>query len=374
MKAFIGQKSIDELIHILERDNIKSVLIVCGTTSFVVSGARNLLIPKLSKFKLEIFDDFNINPRIEDIEKGLLKHRDFDAIIAVGGGSVIDVAKSINILSANAGLVSEYVKGLKKITKKGKLLIAIPTTAGSGSESTSFAVVYIGNQKYSLSHEFILPDYSILYPKFTYSMPKYLTAVVGMDALSQSIESYWSVNSTSLSRKFSIEALRLSLDNIETSVKFATPKSRDNMLLASHLSGKAINISKTTSCHAISYAFTSYFNIPHGHAVSLTLPDIFEYNMQIDASLVTDQRWVKYVKKIMNNLLTELGVKTPIEGRLKLEELIKSIGLELNLRNLGIKSKKDIDLIVNNYNVERGKNNPRSLDKSDLMSILVRRM
>ena len=128
---------------------------------------------------------------------------------AVGGGSVIDTAKMIKIFSANKGNPESYIRGEKEIEKSGPPMVAVPTTSGTGSESTHFAVVYIGKTKYSLAHkEHVLPEYAIVDPKFTYCLPKRITAETGIDALGQAIESYWAVGSTDESKGYAREAIK----------------------------------------------------------------------------------------------------------------------------------------------------------------------
>jgi alcohol dehydrogenase class IV len=158
----------------------------------------------------------------------------------------------------------------------GKPLIAIPTTSGTGTEATCFAVVYIDKTKYSLKHSSILPDYTIIDPTLTHAMPPLVTAATGMDALAQAIESYWGVKSTHESQAYAREAITLTLAYLKAACQNEV-EARDAMSRAANLAGKAINLTETTACHAVSYPITSYFNVPHGHAVALTLASMFGY-------------------------------------------------------------------------------------------------
>src|SRR5207248_4789041 len=126
--------------------------------------------------------------------------------------------------------------------------------------------------KYSVCHEFLLPDIAIVDPILTHKMSPRLTAITGMDALSQAIESYWSIHSTEESKGYAREAIRIIVDQLPKAVNEPTNDSRLAMARASHLAGKAINVTRTTAPHALSYALTSRFGVPHGQAVSLTLP------------------------------------------------------------------------------------------------------
>ncbi|MEZ4822960.1 MAG: iron-containing alcohol dehydrogenase [Ignavibacteria bacterium] len=152
----------------------------------------------------------------------------------------------MNVLSYQTNSPEQILKGESEIVRKGKPLIAVPTTSGAGSEATHFAVVYSGDKKYSLAHEYILPDYSVIDPQLTFSLPKEITATSGIDAFSQAMESYWNVNANEESRKYSRGAIQLIFDSLSKAVNEGDEESRINMSRAAHLAGKAINITKTT--------------------------------------------------------------------------------------------------------------------------------
>lgn len=373
-EEYFGFGSINKLESILEKEKVKNVFLVTGKKSYATSGAEDAL-NKLSKnYHVFRFHDFQENPKIEDVEKGieLIRKNNYDIIVAVGGGTVLDMAKLITILSAHEGNVLDYIVNDKAMQGTKVPLVAIPTTAGTGSEATHFAVVYINKKKYSVDHQSILPKYSILDPDLTMELPSYITASTGIDAFSQAIESYWSAGSTDVSRDYSKRAICLTLDNLVQAVNRPTKESRKNMLLASNLAGKAINISKTTAPHAISYAFTSYFGIPHGHAVGLTLGEIFFYNSLVNEKDVNDKRGVDYVREIFSELNNIFGCANADESRKKISKLMNECGLKTKLSELGVKSEDDIMLICNNVDSVRLKNNPRMLSREALVEILER--
>ena len=370
--------SIKELDSILQNHNPKKIFLVTGRNSYEICGAKKTIEPMLDSYKHVRFYDFSTNPKLKDIEKGisLFRENQCDFVIAVGGGSVIDVAKSVNVLGSNKANPLDYVTKKEKITNKGKPFVAIPTTAGSGSEATHFAVIYIDKTKYSLAHEFILPDYCIVDPVFTDNLPPDITASTGIDALGQAIESYWCINSTEESKECAAKAIPLIMDNLKKAVNSVNNPSeksreaRDAMALAAHLAGKAINISKTTASHAISYPITSFFNIPHGHAVGLTLPSMIEYNADVSEKDLLDKRGVKYVKNTIKEIVEMIGAKTSSEAKEKLTFLMQDIGLKTTLNELGLQ-KSDLDIIIKNgFNPERVKNNPRQITSEQLKEIL----
>lgn len=371
--GFIGFDSLKNLSKLLVKHKPAKIFLVSGKSSYEKSGAEKKINGILDGFRFIRFNGFEENPKLPDITRGIkaFKGNDCDFVIAVGGGSVIDVAKSINLLSANDGKAEDYIKNKKKIKNKGKTLIAIPTTAGTGSEATKFAVVYIGKTKYSLEHEFCIPDYSIVDPNLTLSLPKTVTACSGMDALCQGIESYWSVNSTKESREYAKEAIKLVVNNLVGAVNKPSRKTRESMAIAANLAGKAINISKTTACHSVSYPITSYFDVPHGHAVALTLAPMLVYNSNVTSKDVLDKRGFQYVKKTIKSVSRLTGAGSVKDAALKIKSLMKKIGLSTSLSGLGIKTKKDISIIIKNgFNPSRIKNNPRILTENALRKIL----
>ena len=371
-KEYTGHAGIKELKGILSSFSIKKIFLVTGNKSYVICGAKKEIDLIASDLNVVHFKDFQLNPKIEDIEKGisLFKKEDPDGTVAVGGGSVIDTAKLIHFYAENGLNPFETPDHKKEIVKK-RPLIAIPTTAGSGSESTHFAVLYKDKVKHSTAHEKILPDIAIIDPDLTMSLPPYTTAVTGMDALAQAIESYWNINSTEGSQEYARSSIALIIDNITTAVLAPTRTSRTAMAKAAHLAGKAINITKTTASHAVSYPLTSYFGIPHGHAVALTLPAMLEYNGDVSKQDIQDQRGVMYVKQTVREIAEILGVLDSKGAKKKLEELMDQIKLERRLSRLGICSDEDIDLIIqNSFNPDRVKKNPRYISRSGLRDIL----
>lgn len=366
--------SMDKLSKILWEYRPGRILLVTGKKSYVTSGAKDQLGKIIAEFDCSRFCDFKVSPRLWDIEKGVekLKNENCDFILGIGGGSVIDTAKAISVLACNEGNAEDYVKGIKKLTGKKIPSVIIPTTAGTGSESTHFSVIYIGKTKYSLAGEAVLPDYAVLDHVFNRGIPPGIAASSGMDALCQAIESFWSVNSTEESRRFSFHAITLAISSIEKAVNAPDDASRKKMLLASNLAGRAINIAKTTAAHAVSYPFTSYFNIPHGHAVALTLPHFIEFNDAVDTDSIQDARGVLFVRGVMKELLEILGCTTASDAKNKISIILKNIGLETSLSNLGISS-NDLDIIIKNgFTPQRVKNNPRILTEAQLRRLLLR--
>ena len=371
-KEYFGFGSIKNLKNILKEENPKKIFLVTGKKSYEKSGIKDHILQYLQIYDFVHFDNFSAIPLLDDVKKGILAFRNekCDLVIAIGGGSVIDFAKLTNILASQDNNQMDYVKHIKEIKKSGKPLVVIPTTSGSGSEATHFAVVYVKEKKFSVTSSYILPKYSIVDPEFTKSLPPKITAISGIDALCQAIESYWSINSTPLSRSFSKESIILILHNLLIAVRNPTEETRLSMARASNLAGKAINLTKTTAPHAISYPLTYFFGIPHGHAVSLTLGDFFVFNSRIDKSNATILNKVNDYPGIFSELLDILGVTDSLSAKQKITKLMLDLDLETKLSMFNI-TNKDIPLILNNVNMERLDNNPRRISKKELQTILM---
>lgn len=367
-----GWGSLTRIPEIVDRVGARNIFLVTGRGSFAASGAEEALEEHLSGYSIKRFCDFHVNCSIEDVRKGvdLLAHGTSDMIIAVGGGSVMDMAKLVNIFSSNAGEMISYVTGRTLIERRGLPLVAIPTTSGSGSEATHFAVLYVDKVKYSVAHEHMRPDYCLIDPELTLSLPPHVTASSGIDALGQAIESYWSVNSTDASKSYSEQAIELAARHLKQAVKAPDKESRQAMAEAAHLAGKAIDIAKTTGPHALSYYFTSHYDVPHGHAVALTLGRFIRFNSQVSSQDVVDARGAAYVRATMERLLGLLGATTPEEGTAMIENLMTEIGLETDVRKVGLRDKADVTELVRCINTDRLKNNPRKVRPVDIPLVL----
>ena len=372
-KEFIGAGCINSIKNIIKETRAKKVLLVTGRQSYIDCNAKSQIDKILKNIYTEQFNQFEVNPKLEHSFTGisLLKNTKFDLVIAVGGGSVIDTAKTINILATqkNSDIV-KYVNDNTLITERGLPLVAIPTTAGTGSEATHFSVVYVDKIKHSLAHRFMLPNYVIIDAELSYSLPPHITAASGMDALSQAVESYWAVKSTEESKKFASEAIILILEAFQDAVS-GCKQAKITMSKAAHLAGKAINITTTTAPHAISYPITTHFGLQHGHAVSLILGYFFEINYNFQDNDIVDCRGGKYIKKTMKEIYSMFGVKSGLECKNRWHHLMDGIGLDRNIQSVGILTEDDIDKIINDINLQRLKNNPVRVSINKLKEILL---
>jgi alcohol dehydrogenase len=371
-EEYFGFDSIKNLKNILKEENPNRIFLVTGKKSFKKCGAKDSILEYLQNYNFIHFDNFSSIPLLEDVKRGILtfKKEKCDLVIAIGGGSVIDFAKLINILASQEKNIIDYITNITDIKKSGKPLVAIPTTSGSGSEATHFAVIYVEQKKFSVTSPYILPKYSIIDPEFTKSLPSRITAISGIDALSQAIESYWSKNSTAVSRSLSKKSIKLILQNLLINVKNNTKETRLSMARASNLAGKAINLTKTTGPHAISYPLTYFFGIPHGHAVGLTLGEFFMFNGNMDKFNSSNTNKLDDYPQNFSELLEIFEVSNVTFAKQKITKIMLDLDLETKFSMFDI-TLNDIPLILNNVNLERLYNNPRKISKKELQAILI---
>lgn len=367
---YFGAGTIFKLPEIIKEIEAAKIFFITGRRSFELSGAKDKIKKMFQGHEIEMFS-VSGNPDFENIKVGLEKflRSGCDAIVAVGGGSVIDSAKAINVISKNSADAESLIKGKLKPENPGNPLIAVPTTAGSGSEATHFAVVYIGKEKFSLADERVLPAYSVNDPELTYTLNAQDTANSGIDAFAQAVESYWSVNSDAVSRSYSEKSIDLILKNLEKAVVNPDKESRENMMRAANYSGKAINVTKTTAPHAASYSLTSYFNVPHGQAVSITLGEFLEYNSKVSEDDKQGNKSSAELKNAIEGLIKILGCSSVEDAKGKITSLMKAIGLKTRLSELNI-GRDQLNLITDNINLERLQNNPRKLTRDGFGVIL----
>lgn len=311
------------------------------------------------------FGQFSSNPLYEDIKEGTAQFQNgsYDAIISIGGGSTIDVAKCI-LAFLEMDQQKDYLG--QEIQTAHIPHLAVPTTAGTGSESTHFAVIYAGGEKRSVSHEGLLPDYALLEPAFLESLPVYQKKCTVLDALCQAIESYWSVNSTDESKGYAKEAIDVLLGSI---LPYVTGNSAMNarVIRAANLAGRAIDISRTTAAHAMSYKLSSLYGIPHGHAVAVCLPYTWEMLLS-GMERCVDVRGQDYLKSVVKDITEYFGTDSAEQAILRFKRILESLDIHLNDCKLG----DYLSLLVCSVNPERLENFPIHLEKKDLEQIYRR--
>ncbi len=359
-----------DFFRILRGKFFSRIFILSGRNSFEKSGAKKLLKKNLNNNqKSFVFLKKSKEPNLDELLKIKHSFNKFKPklLLAIGGGSVIDYAKILCSTKIDNALKKKIIKNQNLDFKKTVKLLAIPTTAGSGAESTSSAVIYINKIKFSIEDEKLIPDYYYLSPDLIIKSNKLIKSSAGFDAISQSIESLISLKSNNISVKFAKESLSISLKNFIPSIKKPTLYNTYKMSLAANLSGKAINISRTTAPHAVSYPFTAHFGINHGHAVSLTIEKFLKFNYEkINFSNSNFDLNKRY--ELLFDIFKAKNIYQLIK---KIYYLKKQSGLETDLTKLGINLKNNLPKILSGINDKRLSNNPIKIEKNDVKIILL---
>ncbi len=303
------------------------------------------------------FSDFSPNPTLEETEKayGMYMENGCDCLVCVGGGTAIDIGKNVKNRikgSAYGGSLAECC-GFEYADYPVIPLIAIPTTSGTGSESTHFAVEYVDHVKRSNSHPYLLPNLVFLFPELTFSVPASGKASTMADAFCQCVESLWAKQGNQQSRGYAKEGIKLFLTCYMGALS-GDEKAMACMQKVANLSGRAINISTTTAAHALSYGITSKYGIPHGKAVGMVFPDVLALNL---ARSELEAPWKVDLAELLSCEVDEL------HGRICgiLRYIIDDDKLH--------PSKEDVASLMGGVNAQRLGNNPVSLSEQDIAEI-----
>jgi alcohol dehydrogenase class IV len=361
------------LPSILSERRVRNLLLVSGRSAVRASGARELIASAAGALQVHHFADFSSNPTIEQVEAAaqIVRDKHCDAVVAIGGGTAIDIGKAAAALAAQERTALDCLREPTPLPSRQCLLIAAPTTAGTGSEVTSFSVVYVNGKKHSLDDQELLPDFALVDPELSAGLPPRTAASSALDAISQAIESLWSVRSTEMSRGHARQAIEIGLKHIKEFCRHPQLESRTAMARAALLAGQAINITRTTAPHAVSYALTTLFNIPHGHSCALTLPAFLLYNSQVSDSDVLDSRGVEWVRQRIKEIVEMLGANNPEEGRMRLLRVVQDTGMESRLSCLGLGEPEIQRVLDFGFDWNRASNNPRRLSDAGLREVLT---
>lgn len=348
-------KGLDDWI---KETGAKKILMVCDG-SIWYQKEFNAHLEQIEKLGVEMigFRDFQPNPLYENVQAGVkvLREEGCDAIIAVGGGSAMDVAKCIKLYSNLPGdgengswLNAEYVP-------YDIPFLAMPTTAGTGSEATRYAVIYFDGKKQSVTSESFIPGTVLMDPNTLITLPPYQKKATMCDALCHAIESYWSVNSTEESKEYSRAAIIGVMEHMDGYLA-NTEEGRAGMLRAANTAGKAINITQTTAGHAMCYKITSLFRSAHGHAAILCDRVLFPWMVKNTEKCI-DPRGEEYLKKTLDEIGQAMGCEDGAAGAAKLVEIFDRLDLEVPAATA-----EQYEELKTSVNPVRLKNHPIALD------------
>jgi len=333
----------------------------------LLEGIENSLLE--ANMDYDLYDEVEPNPSAETIHRGTQKLKEFksDAVLAVGGGSSIDTAKGIAVMATNPGHILEY-EGVGKIKKRPLPIIAIPTTAGTGSETTNSTIVTNRETHFKLAvlSPMLFPTLAILDPNLTLNLPQEITAATGMDALTHAIESYTSKAASPVSQGFAMQAIKMIGENLTKSYFVGTDiESREKMLVASMMAGVAFSQSRLGNVHAISHTFGGVFNIPHGIANAALLPFVMKFNLQACADKYKDIAIA--LGKDVRGLSTLEAAEKAIDSVIEMNIAMK---IPLNIKELGVSLEYLSKLVEDSMRSGNVLINPRLTRPADIQLII----
>jgi alcohol dehydrogenase len=333
-------------------------------------GKRAMEILEEEKTTAVLFEQGEIEPELEIADKCAQFGRDnaCDFVIGIGGGSTLDTAKAAAILMTNPGSASEY-QGVDKVRNPGVKMIMIPTTAGTGSEVTPTAV-FINREKgfkLGINSPYLFPALALLDPELTVSLPPHLTASTGMDALTHAIEAYVARGASPISDMFALKAMELIWENLPIAVKEGKNiAARSKMLLGSCLAGVAITNAGVGASHAVSYALSVFFKIPHGLANAMLIPHVMKYNLS--SALDKFVTIARIIGVPVDKLTQEQAALAACE---KVDELTMNIGIPRHLSSFGVTESSIAQLVSNAMLLTRViNNNPRVITEEDIKKLI----
>ena len=340
-------------------NDVKSVLLVCGNSikkHKVYEYFKSL--PERLAVKVTFFMDFKPNPLYEDVLLGVEAFHEHgcDTVVAVGGGSAMDVGKCIKLFATLPGSGGNGEWLGREYQDNDIHFLAMPTTSGTGSEATTFAVIYYDGAKCNVDHISAIPEAVLMDSSVLKTVPDYHKKATMLDALCHGVESFWSVNSTKESRDYAYRAISMISDNMEDYLN-NTDEGNLAMLKAANLAGKAINISKTTAGHAMCYKITGLFGCAHGHAAALCDRVLYPWMIE-NVDKCSDKRGREYLADILDKIGIALGCSDAESGALRFNEIFDSLGLDIP----GADSLQ-FDILKTSVNVDRLKNHPITLDE-----------
>ncbi len=389
----------DSIRYLRNMQHMKRVFIIADT-GMVKLGFVDRVVEQLkarpNKVEYAIFADVEPDPSTNTVFKGVEKIKDFnpDTVIAIGGGSVMDAAKVIWLFNEHPdtdffGAKQKYLDIRKRVYKIEGMshtqLVCIPTTSGTGSEVTPFAVITDSETgtKYPLADYALTPTVAIIDPKFVYNIPKGLVGDTGLDVLSHAIESYVSVMASDYTKGLSLQAIKLVFEYLPRSYKTGDPDAREKMHNAATIAGMAFANALLGINHSIAHKLGSVWHFPHGRCIAIAMPHVIRYNAQEPRK---HAMWAKYnyfrADEDYAEIARALGLKGDTTAELvealiaAIQKLAKDVNVDLTLKGNGV-SREDFDAHVDelaelSFEDQCTSTNPKEPLISELKDILIK--
>ena len=361
-RVIFGNGRLDDLKTVVDSvaGSESRVFLVTGRHSLRARGVLQRIIGDVGLSRITLFDETPPFPSPEAVDDALTRCRESgsDVVVAVGGGSAMDLAKIVAILTPHEGPAMDYVDRKRSIRGRGLPFIAAPTTSGSSSEVTSGAAIWDmdGKRSLGLSSPLMFPTVAVVDPQLTMSMSKRLAAASGMDAFTSAFESYWSLESEPLSDAICLRVISDYAVNLERSCLQGDLDSRTACSLAATMSGIAYSNSHPNVCHAVGSPLTLYWGAEHGQAVGVTLSSFLRWNAPA-------------IEHKLPALFAALGVEDLDAAAARIEQIMSRCGLKTRISALGV-SPDDMDTLLDNIRWERVGVLPRPLEREDARALL----
>jgi alcohol dehydrogenase class IV len=367
-KLITGAAAIEQLSAELTRLNVQNPLIVTDAI-LVQSGTVDLALAQLGGRRYGVFDQVKPEPEISIVEDCTRAYREggHDGLIGVGGGSAIDIAKGVAAFASHEGPLAELF-GVDLVKRKGPPLIAIPTTAGTGSEVTNVAI-FSDKQaqlKKGIVSDYLLPDVALVSPLMTLTCPRSVTAASGVDALVHAVEAYLSVNASPITDAIALGAIKLIVKALPKA--YANPSSlqaREDMATASLMAGMAFGNAGVGAVHALAYPLGGRFNIAHGVSNALLLPYVMEWNKLACVERMRD------IADAMGARVAHLSDRDAADLAVKaMADLCAAVEIPSGLRSFNVPEDAIPAMAEEASKIERlMRNNPRKLNAADIEKI-----
>ncbi|MCE4057724.1 iron-containing alcohol dehydrogenase [Pseudomonas sp. Au-Pse12] len=367
-KLITGQGAIEQLDAELARLQVSNPLIVTDAI-LVKSGTVDLALAHLGGRAYRIFDEVQPEPEIAIVQACSQAYRDggHDGLIGLGGGSAIDIAKAVAAFAGHAGALEELF-GVDQVQRKGPPLIAIPTTAGTGSEVTNVAILSdkVAQLKKGIVSDYLLPDVALVSPVMTLTCPRGVTAASGVDALVHAVESYLSLNGSPITDSLALGAIRLIVRALPKA--YANPanlQAREDMATASLMAGMAFGNAGVGAVHALAYPLGGRFNIAHGVSNALLLPYVMAWNKMACVERFRD------IAQAMGLPIAGLSDDQAAEQAVQaMAALCAAVDIPTGMRSFGVPEDAIPAMAVEAAGIQRlMRNNPRQLSAGDIEQI-----
>lgn len=354
--------SIKKLAGIAREHGWKKGVLICDPF-FRQSGFAEKIIGLSGGAIAAVYSDITPNPHVDEVDTcaTLLKNTGADFAVSLGGGSSLDCAKAACAVAVNGGSARDYHTGGKKVEKRGLPLIAVPTTAGTGSEVTCVAVLSDPEKgvKGPIANPLLYPSLALIDPELTLSVPKKVTASTGLDVISHAIEGFWSKGHQPVCDALALHAAKLAFDNILGAYEHGDDlTARENMCEASVIAGLAFTLPKTAASHACSFPLTSVYGLPHGEACAFTLDVLCTINAPAEGGR-------------LNGFARALGFADAAGMGRRITEIKRRTGMRCTLAEAGIKE-EDLPDLAKRCHHPNMLNNPVELDDAAIIDMFMR--